>query len=152
MNDVVLPNPELYFSSLKITLTNIVSQLAAAFIDSYNTLKGKLKDKVSEILTIANNLGDALKKLKDDEVKKALEQMDGWQKWANDMNDMKEKAVDEALKRFNTVKDAVLNIVERIKDLVASVNAFINEKQDKLTKENFNNHLEELKASLKNRL
>jgi hypothetical protein len=149
MNDVVLPNPELYFSSLKTTLANIVAQLSAALIDSYNSFKGQLTDKAQAIENIVNKLVEELEKIKDDAVRQAIRQKKEWENWADNIKD---KAVEEALKRFNSVKDAILNIVKRIKELLENVKAFIDEKQDKLTKENLNKHLEELKESLKSRL
>ena len=149
MNDIVLPNPELYFSSLKTTLTNIVAQLSAALIDSYNEFKGQLIEKAQVIEGIANNLVEKLDKIKDDDVRRAIRQKKEWESWADNI---KEKAVEEALKRFNSVKDAILSILKRIEELLKNVKAFIDEKQEKLTKENLNKHLEELKESLKGRL
>lgn len=149
MNDIVLPNPELYFSSLKTTLTNIVAQLSAALIDSYNEFKGQLIEKAQVIEGIANNLVEKLDKIKDDDVRRAIRQKKEWESWADNI---KEKAVEEALKRFNSVKDAILSIMKRIEELLKNVKAFIDEKQEKLTKENLNKHLEELKESLKGRL
>lgn len=149
MNDIVLPNPELYFSSLKTTLTNIVAQLSAALIDSYNELKGQLIEKAQVIEGIANNLVKKLEKIEDEAVRQAIRQKKEWENWADNI---KEKAVEEALKRFNSVKDAILSILKRIEELLKNVKAFIDEKQEKLTKENLNKHLEELKESLKSRL
>lgn len=122
LDDVVLPNPELYFDSLKATLTNIVAQLAAKLIGTFNTLKNELSLKLDDIKTIAAKLLDALKGVGEQAVREALAQLAKARDWADDVKD---KVVKEAWKRFEVVRDAVMDIVERIQELVENVREFI---------------------------
>lgn len=147
LNDVVLPNPELYFSSLKITLSNIVAQLAAALLDKYEDLKSTFDGKLDNFKNVADNLVKALDALEEEAIETILKQKANLMEWALDVKD---KVVDEALKRFNTVKDAVIDIAKRIQELVESCKKFLNENfdtfspsQDQL-KESLKNHLEDL--------
>ena len=122
LDDVVLPNPELYFNSLKTTLANIVAQLAAKLIETFNTLKSQLSSQIDQIKKIATDLLTALKGVEEQAVRNALAQLAKAKNWAEDMRD---KVAKEAWKRFQVVRDAVMDIAERIQELVENVREFI---------------------------
>ena len=137
MNDVVLPNPELYFNSLKTTLANIVSQLGAQLATNFKTLQNQLSGKIDQIKKIINDLLTALKGVEEDVVKNAFKAKG----WAEDV-------VKEAWERFKTVRDAVMDIIKRIQEMAERVRAFIAQTMQF----DLNAYVNHLKESLKNRL
>lgn len=145
LDDVVLPNPELYFNSLKTTLANIVAQLAAKLIETFNTLKSQLSSQIDQIKKIATDLLTALKGVEEQAVRNALAQLAKAKNWAEEVRD---KVAKEAWKRFQVVRDAVMDIAERIQELVENVREFI-ALAIQITPDKIASHLENI---LKNRL
>lgn len=124
VNDVVLPDPEYYYSSFKQCILGIITKLTARIIEETN----KIKENVSQIENnlksipgqIKNNVDNLLRRL--EEAKKTL---------AGELGKSLGEAKEVVLQFVEDVKataKAIKNIVEKIPETIDNLVVFIKEK------------------------
>ena len=124
VNDVVLPDPEYYYSSFKQCILGIITKLTARIIEETNKIKknvAQIKNNLKSIPDqIKNNVDNLLRRL--EEAKKTL---------AGELGKSLGEAKEVVLQFIEDVKataKAIKNIVEKIPETIDNLVVFIKEK------------------------
>lgn len=117
LSEVVLPNPELYFDSLKSTLSNIVGQLIQLILDKISTVKEKLEDKKKEFEDFATNWWNGVKDLKKEAIEKVVNSIIA-------EHDKLKECAGAIADRVIAIKDNILNLIENIKSYLSDLKSY----------------------------
>lgn len=149
LSEVVLPNPEFYFDSLKATISNIIGQVVDLVLDRVQAAGTQIANKRDSLRKTLDNLIAKLSAVDKASVESVLKKKGAEiSKCASDIAD-----------RFIEVKDNVLQIVEDIKSYWESlVSYFTSDVPDKIKalvkdiQSNFTKIKDRIIENIKNRL
>ena len=146
IHDVVLPDPEFYYTSFKQCVFGIITKLTARILEEVKRMKAAIKSAVAELKklpeTIKTNVETLLTKLEKAE-----------QKLADELSANYNKAKDEALQLVADIKataTCIKHIVEKIPDTINDLVDFFENKAETMLSQIKNNAREALEKIAKN--
>lgn len=146
VHDVVLPDPEYYYTSFKQCVFGIITKLTARILEEVQRMKSSIKSAVNELKklpsTVKTNVETLLGKLEAAE-----------KKLADELSAKHDKAKDEALQLVADIRStatAIKHIVEKIPETIDNLVDFFENKAEATLNSLKNNTKEALEQIAKN--
>ena len=151
VHDVVLPDPEYYYTSFKQCVFGIITKFTARILEEVQRMKSSIKSAVNELKqlpsTVKTNVEALLGKLEEAE-----------KKLADELSAKQDKAKNEALQLVGDIRSTVTtikHIVEKIPETIDNLVDFFENKAEATLnrlKNNTNEALEQIAKNFLNRL
>lgn len=138
VNDVVLPDPEYYYSSFKQCILGIISKLSARIIEEVNKAKEAYESIIAKIKSIPGKITANVEALLS-KLESAKEELVGK---ITDKHDEAKEAVLQLIEDIKSAAKAVRDIARKIPETITALGVFFAD-QFKLTLENLKTNIAE---------